>query len=305
MAQVFAILVLEDDTLPAVHFRYPGSRGLLLPPGVGPGAVDVCGLGPAAAVRDQDGAVVGPDVSATGIRIAVEAGLQPSEILPAPRTALLSLTGISSQSVPGLLQRSVVAAEIQAFSVSDEGKTVGGRVARVLQIELPELLRRCHIKGPGRNVGDRLLRVVEQLSAGMGGQQPEAFRQGQVSHERILQFAHDGVRLPVFHAGGEAQPAFLQRHSQLQAHLQRVSLADQPVIGDPDHAGLRRDRRLLGGRRHFDFLSFQGVVIQAPESLPAGIVRAGLPVPQGQHPTVLSDHDGRFFVLETNSVRQW
>ena len=201
MPQVFAVLVLEDDALPAVHLPDPLRRLAVVPPAVGPTAVDACGLGPGAAIGHEDGTVVGPDIPAAGVGIAVEASLQPREILPAPRTARFPFR-IGAQAVPGLLQGSVVAAEVQAFRLTGEGETVGGRVARILQVELPELLRRGHIGGAAQG-GEGLVRIIEQLAARVRGQQFVAFRQSEVAHQGIMELTHDGVRCAVLQPGGE------------------------------------------------------------------------------------------------------
>ena len=85
--QVLAVLVFEDDTLPAGHLPDPLRRVAAVPPGVGPGTVDTCGFGPGTAVRGQDRAVVAPRVAAAGVGVAVETGFQSLEVLPPAGTA--------------------------------------------------------------------------------------------------------------------------------------------------------------------------------------------------------------------------
>ena len=166
--------------------------------------------------------------------------------------------------MPGLLQGGIVAAEIQAFRFADEGETVGRRVAWVLQLVLTELLRRRLVDQTGRDVGDGLLRVVEKLAAGMGGQQLVTLGQIEVAHQGIVEFAHDGMRLAVFQPGGETELPVLERDAEVQADVQRVPVAVQFIIVDSDHSVRHADRRCLVGCPYFDLLALRRVVIQAP-----------------------------------------
>ena len=80
MAQVFAVLMFEDDSLPAGHVLYPLGYGGVVPPGVCPPAVDAAGCGPVAFVGDDYTRVVAPGVAVHGVGIAVEACFQVFEV---------------------------------------------------------------------------------------------------------------------------------------------------------------------------------------------------------------------------------
>ena len=110
-AQILAVLVLEDDALPAGHVLDPPGDGSVVPPCVGPPAVDARGRGPVALIGHYDGCVVGPGVAAHGVGVAVESRLEMLEI--SGDMAYGAPVGIRPEAVPGLLERGVVAAEVQ------------------------------------------------------------------------------------------------------------------------------------------------------------------------------------------------
>ena len=110
MAQVFAVLVLENDALPARHVLHPLGHGGVMPPAVGPAAVDTAGRCPVALVRHYDAGVVAPGVAAHGVRVAVEASLEPREV--GSLKADGSFVRIHPQAVPCLLEGGVVRAEV-------------------------------------------------------------------------------------------------------------------------------------------------------------------------------------------------
>jgi hypothetical protein len=147
-----------------------------------------------------------------------------------------------------------MAAQIEPLAPADEGETVAPRVARVLQIHLPVVLRRRHV---GRIVADRddaLDRIGKQLAARERRQQPVARLQPASAHQRIVQLADHRVRLAVRHFGAESHQAVFDPDRQREPHLQlRPARLQRPVaqhdlvgrLFDAGHVLRARDRNLL------------------------------------------------------------
>ena len=107
-------------------------------------------------------------------------------------------------------------AGLKAVFSANKGIAVGSGVARILQVVLAELLGRGHIERPGIHVGDFPNRVVEDLSAGMGGEKPVIGRNLQVADERVLQFADDGMGLMVLYRSAKMQLSVLTWRATVQ-----------------------------------------------------------------------------------------
>ena len=133
---------------------------------------------------------------------------------------------VSPQSVPGLLERVIVAAEVQAVLLPYEREAVGGCVAGVLQVVLAELLRRSHIQRTHVHVGYFPHWVLEHLPAGVRGQQTVVPGNVETADQRILEFAHYGVRLVVLKGCGKTHHAALRPDFKVQGE----GLAGQRVI---------------------------------------------------------------------------
>ena len=152
--------------------------------------------------------------------------------------------------------------EVQAVLRTGERKAVGGGVARILKVVLPELLGRSHIQRPRIYVCDFCHRVVEYLPSGVRGKQFVSLRQLKVPDQRILQFTDYGMRLVVLYRGAESGLPVL--HPNLQMKLE--GLAVQAVIVYTYSVCTLGDYRCAVASPDFYFLAFRGVVVEPPQS---------------------------------------
>ena len=238
----------------------------MVPPGIGPAAVNAGCSRPVTLVGHHHGGVVAPAVTVQDIGIAVEARFQVLEVFR--HVADASLIRIGAEAVPGLLEGSVVAAEIQPVLFSGEGKTIGSRVAGVLEVVLAEFLGGSHVQRPGVHVGNLSHRVLKNLSAGVRGEELVFLRNLQMAYQGILQLPDNGVRFVVFHGGPKAdqgafRPDFQPEGKGLPVHA---------VVVQEDGVGNLPYKGRFIGPGNLDFFLLRGVVIQAPEGLAAGVV---------------------------------
>ena len=115
------VLVAEDDALPAPHLLHPHGGIAVIPPGVGPAAVEFRGLMPCARVGGNDVGVAAPAFTREAVGIFVESRLQTGEV-PLP-------VGVEAQSVSRVLELRIVAPEIEPLALADIGEAVRGHAA--------------------------------------------------------------------------------------------------------------------------------------------------------------------------------
>lgn len=278
--QQFAVLVAEDDSLPAAHLFDPHRRVAVVPPRVGPAAVVFRGLVPRTRVGGYDVGVARPHFAGEALREFVESGFQPREFAFG--------VGVEAQTVSRVLERRVVAAEIDSLAVAHVGEAIGGhaaaRAARdgahgVFGVHLAELLRRGLV---GRGVAvaeDHRFGIVVELASGVGEQQFVVFGKRHAAHQRVVQFTDDRMGLAVLDLRREAHLVALERDVEREAHVERHRLAGaevggvQAVVDHRDRVAPARDAgRLLVGQ-HFDLLGLLRVVVEAPEVVASGVVR--------------------------------
>ena len=305
LEQQFAVLVAEDDPLPAAHLLDPHRRVAVVPPRVGPAAVVLRGLVPRTRVGGYDVGVARPRFAGEAVRELVESRFQPREFAFG--------VGVEAQAVPRVLERRVVAAEIDSLAVAHVGEAVRGhaaaRAARdgahgVFGVHLAELLRRGLV---GRGVAvaeNHAFGIVVQLASGVGEQQLVVFGKRHAAHQRVVQFADDRVGLAVLDLRRETHLVAFERDVEREAHVELHGFAGgevggvQAVVGQCQRVAPARDAgRLLPGQ-HLDLLGLLRVVVEAPEIVAAGVVPAGFEVPDAGQAAPVVDRDLQFVISE-------
>lgn len=270
----------EDDPLPAAHLLDPHRRVAVVPPRVGPAAVVLRGLVPRTRVGGYDVGVARPRFAGEAVRELVESRFQPREFAFG--------VGVEAQAVPRVLERRVVAAEIDSLAVAHVGEAVRGHAAArasrdgahgVFGVHLAELLRRGLV---GRGVAvaeNHAFGIVVQLASGVGEQQLVVFGKRHAAHQRVVQFADDRVGLAVLDLRRETHFVAFERDVEREAHVELHGFAGgevggvQAVVGQCQRVAPARDAgRLLPGQ-HLDLLGLLRVVVEAPEIVAAGVVR--------------------------------
>ena len=189
--------MLEDNPLPAGHVLNPLWNGGVVPPCIGPAAVNAGSLGPVSGVWHHYAGIIAPSIAAHRVGVAVKARFKVLEVFR--HMAYCPFIGICAEPVPGLLEGGVMGAEVQAVLIPDERKAVGGGVAGILEVHLAELLGGSHVERPCIHVGYLPNGVLMYLPSGVGCEKPVSFRQLQFPYKRILEFADYSVGLIVLH----------------------------------------------------------------------------------------------------------
>ena len=268
--EILSVLMLEYDPLPAWHillhpFR---SRGIF-PPAVHPLAVDVRRLVPAATVRRHHIGLAGPALPAEAVRILEKAEFQAIEL------AGLALVG--PQTVPGVLESSVVAAEIQALLPSEEAEAVHKDLGPVFHVLLTEELFRFLVWGRVQ-LAEQLLRIVIETAAGLGSVELVVLREHRPVKQRIMQLAYDAVRFIVGHAAAEAQLVILENHGQIEGESDFFAPDHERVVAYEYAVALNADVRGLILGADLNLLLGRAIIVESPEQATRGIVVTGLEI---------------------------
>ncbi len=196
--EMLAVLVDEDDPLPAFHEPDPIRDRPLMPPGIGPIPIDSRGFVPAPAIRGDDIRIAVPAGARDAIRILVEAPFQLIEVA--------FVIGIHSHPVDRVLERIVVTSEVEPLVLAGQCETIGCRCAGIAERSVAEELGRRGIRGAVADRVDAFLDVRPQLAATCRRQKHEVIGKLDIADQRILEFADDRMRLMVSHFRVRSEP---------------------------------------------------------------------------------------------------
>ena len=151
---------------------------------------------------------------------------------------------------------------------------------------------------------DHPLGIVVQLASGVGEQQFVVFGKRHAAHQRVVQLADDRVGLAVLELRCETHLVAFERDVEREAHVELHGLAGaeiggvQVVVGQRDRVAPACDAGRLCVGQHLDLLGFLRVVVETPEVVAAGVVPAGLEVPDAGQTALVVDRDLQFVVAE-------